>query len=293
MFSIFPPEVYNTTAQGSFPYSMQRLLVRSKARGTLRGYSNSITSWFKFAKLHNFPTNPASVFGVTRFITELVKLFLSGAKREAAERRGPVKKAPVLSQDQIHKVVDTLWTKGVGIIDRYLSLSTWRTVVRICMMYKTLCRNDCYSELLTSDVIFEEDHIQISFARAKNDKFYQGSISILSCVSAQPRYCPKVILVKYFEVMGFKQESTEFLNCRLRYSKQHGIVAIPHLPLAYSTSLTESKNLCHSLGFEGNFSEKSYKVAGVTQGFDAGLTTEEMMYHGRWKSLETPNVYYS
>ena len=60
-----------------------------------------------------------------------VKLLLTGAKREAAERCGPVKKAPVLSQSQINQVVDLLWKKGVGVLDKSISLATWRTIVRI------------------------------------------------------------------------------------------------------------------------------------------------------------------
>ena len=93
--------------------------------------------------------------------------------------------------------------------------------------------------------------------------------------------------------MDFKQTGVEYLNCRLRFAKKKGVVPISNLPLAYSTSLVESRDFCLSLGFEGNFSTKSYKVAGVTQGFDAGLSTEEMMNHGRWRSLNTPNIYYA
>ena len=308
---------------------MQRLLVRSKAKGTIRGYTSSIKSWLKYAAENDLPTNPATTFGVTRYITMLadsnvgfsalavvspalmllhecqnhniaaaiqapfVKLILTGAKREAAERRGPVKKAPVLSQSQIHQVVDLLWKKGVGVLDKSISLATWRTIVRIYTMYKTLCRHDCFAQLLTQDIILGEDYVQLSFARSKNDQYYDGSITILASLPEQPQYCPKVIFATYFQAMSFKQTGMEFLNCRLQFTKKFGVQALPHLSLAYSTSLVESRKLCHDLGFEGNFSEKSYKVAGVTQGFDAGLSSEEMRNHGRWKSLETPNLYYA
>ena len=40
-----------------------------------------------------------------------------------------------------------------------------------------------------------------------------------------------------------------------------------------------------------SFRKKSYKVAGVTEGFDAGLSQEEMANHGRWKSSDTPKIY--
>ena len=41
------------------------------------------------------------------------------------------------------------------------------------------------------------------------------------------------------------------------------------------------------------FGKKSYKVAGVTEGFDAGLSQEEMANHGRWKSSDTLKIYYA
>ena len=160
-------------------------------------------------------------------------------------------------------------------------------------MYKTLCRNDCYAELLFQDVIIAEDHVQISFVRAKNDQLYEGSTTILSNLPDHPAYCPKIIFSKYFEAMGFKGSGVEYLNCRLQFTKRFGVQPLSHLRLAYSTSLAESKNLCLSLGFIGNFSEKSYKVAGVTQGFNSGMTSEEMKNHGRWRSSETPNIYYA
>ena len=50
---------------------MQRLLVRSKAKGTIRGYTSSINSWFKYAAEKDLLTNPATTFGVTRYITML------------------------------------------------------------------------------------------------------------------------------------------------------------------------------------------------------------------------------
>ena len=36
-----------------------------------------------------------------------------------------------------------------------------------------------------------------------------------------------------------------------------------------------------------------YKVAGATEGFDAGLSQEEMANHGRWKSSDTQKIYYA
>ena len=206
-------------------------------------------------EMQNHATTPAVK-------TPFVKLLLEGAKREAVERRRPVKKAQVLSQNQILVLLDKLWGNGPGHINPSLSLTQWRAIVRIYTMYKTLCPNDCLNELLATDFIFYEDHVQITFARAKNDQFYSSSVCILGCLPNMPAYCPKIIYQKYFEVMGFKRTGTEYLNCRLRFSKKphNRIIASPHLRLAYTSSLAESRELCLAQGFEGSFSEKSYKV---------------------------------
>ena len=145
------------------------------------------------------------------------------------------------------------------------------TLLQLLVLQDT---SQCLLTPMLVDIILEEDHVQLSFARSKNDQYYDGSITILASLPEQPKNCPKVIFATYFKAMSFKQTGVEFLNCRLQFTKKFGVQALPHLSLAYSTSLVESRKLCHALGFEGNFSEKSYKVAGVTQGFDAGLSLE-------------------
>jgi hypothetical protein len=67
-----------------------------------------------------------------------VKLILTGAKQQSD-----------VGQSQIHQVVDLLWKKGIGVLDKSISLATWRTIVRIYTMYKTLCRNDCFGQLVS------------------------------------------------------------------------------------------------------------------------------------------------
>ena len=79
-------------------------------------------------------------------------------------------------------------------------------------------------------------------------------------------------------------------NRRLSYSRFGRLAPITHIYLSYQTAIEESRQLYLSLGFEGKFSEKSYKVAGVTEGFDAGLSPEEMANHGRWKISDTPKI---
>ena len=73
----------------------------------------------------------------------LIKLLLEGAIREAAERKGPIKKADSLDKEQVHKLVRAvLWPKGPGVVDGSVNLSDWRTLVRLYTYYKTFCRQE-------------------------------------------------------------------------------------------------------------------------------------------------------
>ena len=99
-----------------------------------------------------------------------MNLLLEGAKREAAKQKPPTKKAPSLSQQKIHSIIDkTLWKDGPGVIGDSPDLATWRTC------YKCFCRWSCYQQLTPNDV-------------AKNDQFYSGSFSFLSVIPGSP-YC--------------------------------------------------------------------------------------------------------
>ena len=94
------------------------------------GYSTLNVLRPALALLHNCQNHKTTA----AIESPIVKLVLDGAKREAADRRSPIKKASVLTQSQIHQLVDLLWNNGVGVVDKSVSLKTWRTVVRIYTM---------------------------------------------------------------------------------------------------------------------------------------------------------------
>ena len=91
----------------------------------------------------------------------------------------------------------------------------------------------------------------------------------------------------FFKVIAFDLTKSEYLNHRLRFSRFGRLAPITHIPLSYQTAMEESRQLRLSLRFEGKFSEKSYKVAGVTE------SPEGMANQGRWKSSDTPKIYYA
>ena len=310
-----------------FPTSTaNRLLGQCKAPGTLKSYDAVIRKFEEFADDNLCDTNPVTVTGATKFICYLadkktsladlhkvspgltlfhhsqghptvpavqdpyVKLLISGAKREAARRKSRTAKATCLTKDDIHRIVSGLWPQGVGILDSSVDLITWRTTVKIFTMYKTWCRWDGYSSLTSDDVLIEGDSVTICFSHAKNDQFYCGSTCTLASLGPTNPMCPKLMFESYFKVMKFEKSLAEFLNCRIANKKGTQIAKATE-KLSYTTSLENSKSLLVKFGLEGKYSEKSFKVSGVSEAFNQGISMEDAMYHGRWKSLETPGIY--
>ena len=61
--------------------------------------------------------------------------------------------------------------------------------------------------------------------------------------------------------------------------------------LCYSNSCRDTKSVLLSIGIRGNFTEKSFKVGGVSLAIDNNVPLIDVQSHGRWKSLETPLIY--
>ena len=81
-----------------------------------------------------------------------------------------------------------------------------------------------------------------------------------------------------------------FLNCRIAVRK--GKQISKHWEkLGYTTSLENSRDLVKKIGKEGRFSEKTFKVSGVSEAFNKNISLEDAMFHGRWRSIDTPQVY--
>ena len=113
---------------------------------------------------------------------------------------------------------------------------------------------------------------------------------MLASLPSNPALCPKVIFRTYFKVMKFTGEGTEYLNCRVLHS---GDIyrAKPAEPLSYTTSLENTKEILQRLEIPGNFSEKTFKVSGVSEAIHQNVPLVDIMSHGRWRNLETPLIY--
>ena len=168
---------------------MLDLISRSKAKNTLSSYHSVLRKWKSFGEEKDFDIYSSTSFHVSDFISTLalsgeslatfqklapalsfffqanrtkgeypindpfVKLLLEGAKREAASRKPTTKKAPCLSQEEMHQIIDkTLWKNGPGVIGPDPDLVVWRTVVKLYTYYKTFCRWNCYDQLTSRDL---------------------------------------------------------------------------------------------------------------------------------------------
>ena len=310
----------------SFERTADRLIGRCKAKNTLKTYDTLIKKFETFANENGIEVNPACSQIVGNFICHLadnkaslseflklgpalvllhesqghdslpsvrkpyIKLLLAGARREAAARKQTTVKAACLTKAQIHKVINHVWPKGPGVIDYNINLIDWRTVMKVYTMYKTWCQFDCYSHLTSDHVIIEDDAVTILFPKAKNDQMYAGTVTLLSVLGDNHPRCPKLMFKTYFQVMKFQSHETNYLNCRIAVRKNVQI-SKPKEKLSYTTSLENSRAILAKLNIEGKFSEKSFKVAGVSEAFNQNISLEDAMYHGRWRCIDTPAIY--
>ena len=78
-----------------------------------------------------------------------------------------------------------------------------------------------------------------------------------------------------------------------RLLKQGGShVAQPKYSLCASNATKWTRQLLEWHGYEaGGLTEKSMKVQGVTELFDAGESLENVMVYGRWRNQTTPMHY--
>ena len=73
--------------------------------------------------------------------------------------------------------------------------------------------------------------------------------------------------------MKFSRNSEDILNCRIARKKGEQLSKSKE-KLSYTTSIENSKTLLEKFGLQGRYSEKSFKVAGVSEAFNQGLPLE-------------------
>ena len=302
---------------------MSKLVLASKAPGTISGYTAAIDKWKSFARRSGFREFPPRDQEFALYITNMsetgatysslkllraaipfyynarnssevcivkkpfIGLLLDGAMRIAAKQRGPVKKAKTFDENSVKSaLIKIFWpTRSRNHPNR--NLKEWRTGIRLYTYYFTLCRYDCFSKLTVDSFNFQDDHVVITYTSRKNDQFYTGSTSVLK-YRDQDMLCPGLVYQTFFKVMGFN-EGTDILNCRLT---MNGKKARPNTKLSYAQSLKDSKELLGQLGLEG-VTEKSLKASGVTVLLDKETSITDVQVYGGWKSDKTPLYYHN
>jgi hypothetical protein len=217
----------------------------------------------------------------------LVDTYLEVAKRRAAEARKPVKKVPVVPPDALQllmrKFVEPHKQAGMK-----PDLAVVRKLLRITVERFTLCRFSCFNQLRVCDVEDRGDSIKLTFIAAKNDQMHNGSCSFI--VNEEV-----VSFIWYaFDQLGFKlgdSENKAFLNCVIKRVKKKQVV-VGHRRVGYSHATLLLRKILSEVGIEAKgVTDKSFKMQGVTTIIDSGASLEDVMHHGRWRTLLMPLHY--
>ena len=90
----------------------------------------------------------------------------------------------------------------------------------------------------------------------------------------------------YFDKFNLKHRNV-FVNFHLF---KHSWKVLP-TRLSYSSAVKYARLLLDSHNVKIHYTEKSCKTGAVTAALDKGLDIQDVMLHGRWRSLETPFHY--
>jgi hypothetical protein len=178
--------------------TVQQCLIAAKASGTVSAYSTALRRFEDFCSEHSFPYPGFPSEAILLYIVQLVRLGVSYQvfanfkpsitylERTAAASASPAKKAPAVTPDMLHIVLDKFYTPFARSVAE-IPPARFRTLFRIVLEYHTLCRLNCFRQLQAKHFDIVGDSIMITFPSAKNDQFHQGRSSFL--VPTSTPYC--------------------------------------------------------------------------------------------------------
>ena len=225
-------------------------------------------------------------------ITDTVKAAVNSLKRKVASTRKPVKKAVLFDALTLNKLIGSIILPHQEELYK-IKVSDFRAIVRGIVIYHSFCRFSDYTQLMDTDLDDQGSHIVINFKKSKNDQYYEGSTSFIP--SRSNEFCPVTILRLYYQrfQLRFKghNSSGKFINFRVE--KRNGYhSALPNTKLGVSSATAQMRTLLDEHGFPGkSYTEKSFKVGGVTALCDTGEGLENVMVVGRWRNLYMPMHY--
>ncbi len=225
-------------------------------------------------------------------ITDNVKNNIDSLKRIAASKKQPVKKAVPFKKPELRQMFDYTLGENFETV-QYFNLIDIRSLLRAVIIYWTWIRFNDYKAITDQFVIDCGTYIKITFPRSKNDPFYFGTYSYIP--ETEEIDCPVRIIRFIFRKLGlifaYEGKNIRFLNCMVQKT---GAVHKPILSksLSCTTATQHMRDLVKKCGIVGkHYTEKSYKVGGVTEFLHDGNTLEMAMVRGRWKSVNTPMYY--
>ena len=180
-----------------------------------------------------------------------VTLILEAARRMWAH---PVKKAKPMTFFIVQLLVDRIL--GLDIIrtrDFKVSIVDWRTVMNIVVKFCFVARNADVIELTRQHFTFVKDLLYVHFPKSKNDQFFQGSTTMFEAAK-QKNYCPVYLTAKYFERLGYDQNSKGYFLPKValknvdKKKKISAYVAVPDEHVSYSTCLSDRRRVLSRLG---------------------------------------------
>jgi hypothetical protein len=97
-----------------------------------------------------------------------------------------------------------------------------------------------------------------------------------------------------FDQLGFKlgdSENKAFLNCVIKKVKKKQVV-VGYRQVGYSHATFLLRKILSEVGIEAKgVTDKSFKMQWVTTINDSGASLEDVMHHGRWRTLSIPLHY--
>jgi len=225
--------------------------------------------------------------------TDMVDTFLNAAKRKAAEKRPVVQKAGTLPGDILKEMYKKVMGSYVEGEKKSVDPVHLRTLVRCTVVYFTFCRFSCFQQLQAKDFEDRGDCIRIVFKGAKNDQMHNGTESFL----VKNEVLDPVQLVRdYFNICGFKfgaeQGDKSFLNSVIVKGKNDTWNMLGKKAVSYGQATGKLRKLMSEMGYQSDkITDKSFKMLGVTRTLEEGVSLDEVMNHGRWRTLSIPLHY--
>jgi hypothetical protein len=267
------------------------LLDGALSQGTLRQYASAYVHWTSFCCQNGLPELPASVEAVTSCVAirasetcsasaaetlasaiayehkknflpsptlhDTFRLLMRAIRRKFATERTA---AAPLTRSILNQMIDYLFQPGHGRDGQLATLSSWRTVWRVCLEFHTLGRFSDLIRLKVADLVFYQNpqpHLRITFRGGKNDLFSEGSERIVSSNSENSTYCPVRLTRLYLARLGEHYQGFVVPRC-LSGHGQGRQIPDPVRPLSYTTCLEDFRDLLAILGHDpSRYSEHS------------------------------------